>query len=1058
MTTSPELLSVTPHGDHFSLLEEVLRSTSKNRRGLEPIRLVVPSLHIRDWLQIQIARRLGICMGFDFLMPRDFALEVFGAAGMERAADWTKRRLEWAILEKISAEPGLCPVMQSGASNRDLFSMARAVADRFDQYAHFRPEMLEEWIRKGAFSDKEVEDEKWQRELWLSLYHGMGNNPGLIPSRLGKTGSAEKLHSAFPSITVIGSGSLDPLLVAILVKLAGVGTRVDVHIALPCLGYLGDLRVKALEDAVALSEDGKSEDFPPAEFAANNPLLASMGRHAAGTFVLLGKLDEQYTNWDEPARAAEPKGLLGHLQSAVRMNEDFRKNGVDADTSFSVHQCYGPRRELEVLRDELLRAFQANPDLRPDEVLIAAPSLENYAPLVSSVFQTTENSLPVRLAELPPGESDEVLEGLLAILEITRGRRGRVSEVLDLLPLRAVRAALGLDEDGKTAEFLAEMLRASGLSQGFLESGGASPGGWAFSLNRLAAGAFFGPREPMTNGGNFHLPVADLMGSEFQETSRFLDWLRNLHKTLQLWQLPAPASEWATRLEIAATDLLGADEENLTDAAKCLAFLKGLPCGVPLDAPVVFDWLESEAMEANRRPPLTGAILFGRLRQLHNTPCRILALVGMQDDSFPSRTPSPAWDLLRAKPKIWDRNARVDERQMFLDSLLAPSDQLIITATTRNIRTNKSKPLSTCVEELVSAACTLGAKRGDIVREHPLQPFSALYFTPGSKLERPIGRQICEIAAAANNRSKTALPFQEVHSAAQTPPPAGITTAQLAAFWKNTARGYIKARGIDLPMEEEDDSTLDFPPINLDALQRWKLKDSILGEQLRGFVPEAMLKARLAADRCLPPGFLADAEWLAFQKMQAIANAISGENPMPVTLEVRIAGCRISCPALLANDTVLEANCGKMDKPKHWLPHWLAALMAGASGKKGGVSVFYEGQPFSRTDLPAIEPAVALKTLDLLLAGFLQGQQRPLRFAPQASHALLAGGILNARKSWSSPGWDGSQQPGEGSSPAAMLAWRDSDPFKDEAAETEWRNWAESISRPMDFWKSSKKK
>jgi len=70
--SSQESISVTPHGDYASLLEGLLKIFESHRRGLEPLRLVVPSVHLRNWLQIQIARRLGLCMGFEFSMLKEF--------------------------------------------------------------------------------------------------------------------------------------------------------------------------------------------------------------------------------------------------------------------------------------------------------------------------------------------------------------------------------------------------------------------------------------------------------------------------------------------------------------------------------------------------------------------------------------------------------------------------------------------------------------------------------------------------------------------------------------------------------------------------------------------------------------------------------------------------------------------------------------------------------------------------------------------------------------------------------------------------------------------------
>jgi exodeoxyribonuclease V gamma subunit len=1050
-----ERLSVTPHGDHWSLLEGVLGSIGKNRHGLEPVQLVVPSVHIRDWLQIHIARRLGICMGIRFSMPGDFVSGLFRAAGIVRAAGWAKRNLEWAVFGKVCSEPGLLPLLPPGAPIRDAFAAARAVADRFDQYAHFRPAMLEAWAAGGFFFGNGNPDEHWQRRLWLSLYESFGNDPGPVPSRLGGPDALGKLRAAVPHATVIGSGSLDPLLVESLRRLAAAGTRVEVHLALPCLGYLGDLCRRRASGKTTEPGLGGPENSLPADWMPQNPLLASMGRHAAGTFALAAKLDEQYSNWDELPPVDGPQSLLGRIQAGIRENMPYADTRCTAGPDLSVHECYGPLRELEVLRNELLRAFAEVGGLRPDEVLIAAPSLDEYAPVADAVFQSGGNPLPVRIAELPPGAGgDAALEGLIAVLGIARGGRGRASEVLDLLQLRAVRSSLGVEEGGAAAEFLAGMLRSSGLAQGLRGGGSEAPGGWGFSLDRLAAGAFFGPGEPNPGCGDFHLPVADVTGSDFQAANRFLDWLFDLRETLCKWQEPASAAEWARRLLGAARDLLCGGEDDLAEASKCSSFLEGIPCNQELDAGLVLDWLEAESAESNRRTPPSGAILFGRLRQLHNTPCRVLALVGMQNEAFPSRTTPPSWDLLRAKPEIWDRNARVDDRQMFLDSVLAPSERLIITASTRNIRTNKSQPLSTCVEELLSAATSLGANRGDLVREHPLQPFSAKYFSGGGNLGPQFCSAIRRIAVAANSDTKTPQPFHRPAAAGTAAVPAETTAAQLADFWRNPARGYLRAQKIALPMDREDDSTLDFAPMDLDGLQRWKLRDAILGAQLAGTACETRLKLLAAADRGLPPGFLAAGEWRAFQKMQGIADAIKSRNPARETLEALVSGCRISCPALVADGTVLAGDCGKMKEPRHWLPHWLAALVAAASGLKGGLTLFSEGDPWKQTDLPAIARAEAEETLAVLLDGWLQGQQRPLRFAPQTSHALLSGNFPDARKAWSLPAFGAVQAP-EGKSPAALLAWRDSDPFLDGA---EWLGWAGAVSRPLENWKSERGK
>jgi len=1045
-----------------SLFEGLAKCIQERAKGLVPLRLVVPSVHFRDWLQIQIARRFGICMGFEFFTPQDFVVEVFRAAGIERAADWTKRHLEWAILEKICANPKALPLLPEKATIRDRFAMARAVADRFDQYAHFRPEMLEAWAKGDDFCKTAAEEEKWQCDLWRSLYEGVDRDAGLIPSRLQVDGVSEKLLSAFPNITVIGSGSLDPLLMKTLGILSGSGSEVFVHVILPCLGYLADIRKRNLNKGLPLPAPSFGpEDFELGAAVQNNPLLVSMARHAVGTFVLIGESGDQYENWPELGDLileATADTFLKRIQNGARENSSYSKADSSlADSSLRIHECYGARRELEVLRDELLRAFAEIEDLKPEQILIAVPSLEDYAPLVPAVFHTRENPLPVRLTELPASEGDEVLEGLLAILELAHGGRGRASEVLDLMQLRAVRKALGVGEDEEKVEFLGEKFRETGITQGIAIS--SQPGSWDFAGDRLVAGMFFGPQEPdqMAVSG-FQLPVADSMGANFPESETFLEWFTALASTLKDWQFPATPRVWADRLRTAAGTLLQGEEDRMADANSILKFLSETTLSVEVDVGVILDWMSSEVTEGNRRSPVSGAIPFGRLKQLHNTPCRVLALVGMQNDNFPSRINSPSWDLLRAEPKIWDRNPRVDDRQMFLDSVLAPTERLIITASTQNIRTNKKQPFSTCVDELLAVAGTLGLERKALVHEHPLQPFSRKYFEASGNLQKPLGEAAARLAEKIHSLEKNKSPLWSGGDGLRPSISDEIALESLVAFWKDPAKGFLKAQGIGIPFEEADDKVLDRAVLSPDSLDSWKIKDAMMRERIEGSGNMEYLKTKLSADRGLPPGALGEKIWESTEALvQPIATQVAKvKGPhcdLNVTVEIQGRSHKITGSVLqnAGADALIAYKAGKIDDAKDFLAPWIMANLAGAGGKSLPTLIFDEASDGVPNQKDAIPPAEAVEHLKTLIKGFLQGQSKPLCYAPITSNKLIDGED-KAIAEWRVE--DKGHGGGEGQKETSRLAWRDLDPFENM---DEWTIWKDAVALPLKTWGGFKK-
>ena len=1049
--------SVFPYTSANDLLEELVSHLSEKRDSnpLTPLKVVVPSVHFRDWLQIKLARKLGICMGIEFSMPQDFVTEVFAVADIPMFCEWSKRRLEWSVFEHGQNFPGV----GAASSVRDRFAMARLVADRLDQYGHFRPEMFEAWSQGNAFLQKPDHraEEVWQRDLWSNLYEKIGNTPGLLPQLLSNPAAAAKFQEAFSAVTVIGSGTLDPLLMKTLGILSASGVGVSVHVILPCLGYLADIHKRNQNDILPLPDSSSDpEDFELGAEVQTNPLLVSMARHAVGTFVLIGENGDQYENWPDPcdlALESNPDTLLKHIQQGVRANSPYAKvDGLKADSSLRIHECYGARRELEVLRDELLRAFAEIKDLKPEDVLIAVPSLEDYAPLVPAVFYTKENPLPVRLTELPASEGDEILEGLLAILELAHGGRGRASEVLDLMQLRAVREALGVGEDEGKVEFLADKLRESGITQGIADS--PQPGSWEFSSDRLVAGMFFGPQEPdpvVTSG--FHLPVADSMGANFSESETFLEWFTALRSTLNEWQKPVAPREWSERLRSAAGALLKGEEERMGDANRILKFLAELEVATLVDVAVILDWMSSEVEEGNRRAPISGATPFGRLKQLHNTPCRVLALVGMQNDNFPSRTTSPSWDLLRAQPKIWDRNARVDDRQMFLDSVLAPTDRLIITASTQNIRTNKKQPLSTCMDELLAVAATLGVERKALVLEHPLQPFSKKYFEDAGNLQKPLGEGSARLAEKIHFAEKPKSPLWSGEVGTQPSIPDEITLESLVAFWKDPAKAFLKAQGIAIPFEEDDDKELDRAVLSVNPLDSWKIKDAMMHEWIEGSGNMDFLKAKLRADRGLPPDSLGEKTWRSTKAVvEPIATQIASVkgSHLPLEVEVQITGLshKVTGSVLLnaGADALIAYRAGKIDDAKYFLAPWIMSNLAAAANHPLPTLIFDEttdAVPKQKSDIP---PAEALEHLKMLVEGFLQGQCRPLCYAPMTSHILIQC-EEKAAKEWAKD--DERFGSGEGQKETSRLAWRDRDAFENI---DDWIVWKDAVAQPLKTW------
>jgi len=140
--------AIFPHANLEALLDAVLGALSgvqggRSPAGLKPVPVIIPSIQVTDWLQVAIAKRRGICMGLEFLMPQEFIERALSLVDKDRDDSWGRRNLTWRLLPHIRDY-----VEQLGVkdpSHRDRFALAGSLADQFDQYDHFRPEITANW-------------------------------------------------------------------------------------------------------------------------------------------------------------------------------------------------------------------------------------------------------------------------------------------------------------------------------------------------------------------------------------------------------------------------------------------------------------------------------------------------------------------------------------------------------------------------------------------------------------------------------------------------------------------------------------------------------------------------------------------------------------------------------------------------------------------------------------------------------------------------------------------------------------------------------------------------
>ncbi|MBM4320263.1 MAG: exonuclease V subunit gamma, partial [Deltaproteobacteria bacterium] len=796
---------------------------------MQPEWVVVHSRGMERWLSQQLAQRLGVCANVHFPFPAKVLHELTGPAAPSGGAvgeAWSPPRLVWSILRQLPGllgEEAFAPLLgclgageQAAAGpdaagmgrpvDRRAYLLARRIADTFDRYVTFRPEMVLGWDAPSQ------EEQDWQPLLWRSLRRVIAA-PHLADLLRGP-GAALRLDGLPPRLCFFAISTLPPFFLELLGRLAR-EREVYLFVLCPAREYTGAIRSRkeiARELKGALREGVLPEQLHLEE---GNPLLASFGR-LVREFQIVLEGTEAGCPYDElpgdlfvePISAGGPGSptMLQLLQSDVlhlRQRGTGRSDDPErfppprpvaaGDRSISIHACHGPMRQVEVLRDELLGLLAADPTLQPRDIVVMAPDIEAYAPLLEAVLvdgdpprrgggaagagagagaapEVAEGegqpgrvgfpSLPFRIADRSLRQENVVAEALLALLELAGGRTP-ASAVLDLLALPPVRRrfAIAAEELPMIRQWVGESGIRWGIDREHRQEHG-QPGyqenTWRFGLDRLLLGVAMAGEGRRFFGGV--LPYDELEGQTTDLCGRFVEFGETLFAELQELAAPRPLAGWRERLGrlLQAMTAVEDDEvwlqQQLRDLLdEIVQYAGNSGFSGELDRDCLSLLLEQGTSGKGPASGFgSGAITCCAMVPLRSIPFRVVCLLGMDDGAFPRAATRLGFDRLAADPRLGDRDPREEDRYLFLEALLSARQQLIITYTGRSIRDNERLPPAVPVGELLDVlsasffpeeggaeqAAGEGAGRAAdlrerLISEHPLQPFSPQSFCAG---------------------------------------------------------------------------------------------------------------------------------------------------------------------------------------------------------------------------------------------------------------------------------------------------------------------------------------
>jgi exodeoxyribonuclease V gamma subunit len=1007
--------------------------------------IVVQSKGMQRWLAMELARRFGVWANCDFPFPNSMVQRLFRALLPEvpDRSPFAREVMSWRIMGMLSEFldlgefASLKNYLKDDEDGLKLFQLSGKIADTFDQYTLFRPDMMLEW-ETGRGGD-------WQEVLWRGLVAGTGgSHRGRLKDdfqRLIATGVPEA--NEIPGrISVFGISYLPKYHLEVLAATAAV-TDINLFLLSPAREYWGDI-VPARE-LVRLTADERSLRIE------GNPLLASLGklgRDFSDMVIEMGDVAEvQKEFYIEPAGTSLLELIQSDILNLRGAGDDVEKRPIAPnDRSVRISSCHSPMREVEILYDNLLDLFEKLKGLEPRDIVVMTPDIEKYAPYISAVFEGRRDAaaIPYSIADRSLTGEGQIASVVLKLIDLP-GSRLTVPQVIDILEAEPVSRRFGLEgtELATIRKWLGETRVRWGLDASHRADLGLPQYGdnsWRSCLDRLLLGY------ALPGGGsrlfNDILPYDDIEGEDTMTLGKFAEFIDRVADIRDRLAKPMTLDEWRRELGGILEGFFEADDDSARELATVAGLLEDLgelgeAAGLreKIEPVVIRSWLSGRlAAEEKGLGFMTGGITFCAMLPMRSIPFRVVALIGMDDGAFPRQGRPPGFDLISAAPRRGDRSLRDEDRYLFLEAVLSARDCLYISYIGQSIKDNSEIPPSVLVSEFLDAIENGFAAGKDVtaaeclLTRHRLQAFSRDYFNPDS----PLFSFSAENHAALLEKLKAPMLREEF----VTSPISlsgdewkDVTLSGILTFFVNPAKYFLENR-LGIKLEEGPAPLEDREPFSIDPLEEYCLKQELLDLTLNGGDCGEFFQAARSRGILPPAGHGRMLYSETFGNVREFAGRVTqmstGEVPLaPVDFDILLGGFRLTGRLDgIWPGRMLRYRCAKMkskDQVRSWIEHLLLNFLQREGYPRLTSLLMTDG---TVTFQPVDDAGVILEDIIRL---YYEGLTSPLKFFPESSMEYakkLEWNLERARRKW-----EAGIFPGEGDDPYFRLCFGRVDPF-----------------------------
>ncbi len=827
--------------------------------------IIVQNKETETWLHSKIAKANKISANLDFILPNQFVFKLYRMLDEKLPSVLPSDRMpmQWHLLSLF--EKSADKLTAFGLNIPDTIeakiALAEEIADVFDLYQIYRPQMLTVWENRPF----DNEFDHWQVGSWQLLIKVLKENYAEIP-----------LRSTIPSLLIdpIKNGKLE------------VPTDIFVVGVSHWNQAFNDLMVELSEKAT-IHWIQQAMELPDS--------MLSIAK-----------------SWMQPQEEIK-KSLISSLKNR---SLDFKVHSFDGtepvatlnDRNITLHSCHNPKREVEVLYQELLKLLNDDPMLAAKDLLIMVPELDEYLPHFETVFSDpkADTKLPIQILKQRNGNPEEVFLKLLKFY--SEGEK--VTHFLDLIASKPVRTQFGITDD--LLVFVEKWFEEMNIHNGLRESDS------DYSIEKGVVQLFEGLllKMPAFELYQNHVPFSlPLKSDAFFYVSQLHAIFRALvsvkvqieeDKSIDHWL--DSAIEWCAKFMSEASGVKKMltklkDEISMAEFEELLSF------------DVFKKWLSDQLTSNSASATQFGTgIQISTYIPFRNIPFKFTAILGLNEGVFPRNPKRPNFDFIQNVPQPGDRIVKNDDQLLFLERILSTDKHIHISYIGEGENGSLVSPI---VQQLKDSSILKEEKKHKLhAFEESINSQSAVFASTNTHLAKKI---IDETGKSWRPISSNFPPNIENE----------ISLKEIIAFYVDPAK-YVCTSRLEIQNVFEDNLLDDRQLFKLDGLNKYRIRQRL--EQSFNLKEMSEIKSYLTGKGELPKGFNADKTFLKeFSKIEKMAGVIKQKYPDQLRkeyIDLKIGAFRIfGSIADISNQTLVKSQISTV-KGKHIIQLWIEFLIS----------------------------------------------------------------------------------------------------------------------------------